>query len=327
MAAGTQPGSWDKPSRRRVPRYGVQAPLDVTMLRSGIPDTVPGRSLNLCERGVAAVLAGEMIPGEPVGVEVHLPLSPEPLRARALVRYQDHLRCGLEFVGLSAEQQAAIRTWAELSKTAAEPEPGPTKKAGAAGASRDDEKASDAKVGGRDGTDGGGQGSGGPRSGGPRSGGPSSGGPGTPDLAKKHRFKWIAALVVIALLAAAFWWRWNRGWEELESGLPDHATTGDMPEEKAPKVQVPADDMQKLLIHRVDPEYPPAARQDRVQGVILLDVVVGKDGSVTETRALNGPEVLARAAMDAVRWWKFEPYLVQNKPAVVETTIAVEFKL
>lgn len=300
----------------------MQAPLDVTMLRSGIPDTVPGRSLNLCERGVAAVLAGEMIPGEPVGVEVHLPLSPEPLRARALVRYQDHLRCGLEFVGLSPEQQAAIRTWAELSKTPAEPEPGPAKNAGVAMATRDDEKANDSRVGGPDGTDGGGRGSGGPRS-----GGLGSGGPGSPGLAKKHRFKWIAALVVIAILGAALWWRWNRGWEELESGLPDHATTGDMPEEKAPKVQVPADDMQKLLIHRVDPEYPAAARQDRVQGVILLDVVVGKDGSVTETRALNGPEVLARAAMDAVRWWKFEPYLVQNKAAVVETTVAVEFKL
>src|SRR5580704_8410953 len=132
MAAGAQARSWDKPSRRRMPRYAVQAPLDVTMLRSGIPDTVPGRSLNLCERGLGAVLAGEMIPGEAVGVEVRLPLSPEPLRARAVVRYQDHLRCGLECVGLSAEQQAAIRTWAELSKTTTEPEPDTTKTAAVA---------------------------------------------------------------------------------------------------------------------------------------------------------------------------------------------------
>lgn len=129
MAAEAQARGWDKPSRRRMPRYGVQAPLDVTMLRSGIPDTVPGRSLNLCERGLGAVLAGEMIPGDTVGVEVHLPTAPEPLRARALVRYQDHLRCGLEFVGLSASQQAAIRDWAELSKAAAEPEPALTKPA------------------------------------------------------------------------------------------------------------------------------------------------------------------------------------------------------
>jgi protein TonB len=137
----------------------------------------------------------------------------------------------------------------------------------------------------------------------------------------------ILLLVVGGILCAVFWWRWNRGWEELESGLPNHATTGEAPKADAPEVQVPAEEMQKLLVHRVDPEYPAAARQEKVQGVILLDVVVGRDGSVLETRALNGPDVLARAAMDALRWWKFEPYSVQGKPAVVETTVVVEFKL
>ena len=308
MAAGAQARSWDKPSRRRVPRYGVQAPLDVTMLRSGIPDTVPGRSLNLCERGLGAVLAGEMIPGETVGVEVHLPTATEPLRARALVRYQDHLRCGLEFVGLSAAQQAAIRDWAELSKAAAEQEPvlvkpGLTEPAHVAGKGSEREKPDTSGL----------RGSGGP------------GGPGEPS--KKRRGAWIALVIVVAILAAAFWWRWNRGWEELESGLPNHAAKGDAPQAVAPEVQVPAEEMQKLLVHKVDPEYPAAARQEKLQGVILLDVVVGRDGSVLETRALNGPNILAQAAMEALRWWKFEPYNVQGKPAVVETTVAVEFKL
>jgi TonB family protein len=297
MATGAQARSWDKPSRRRMPRYGVQAPLDVTMLRSGIPDTVPGRSLNLCERGLGAVLAGEMIPGDTVGVEVHLPTAPEPLRARALVRYQDHLRCGLEFVGLSAAQQAAIRDWAELSKAAAEPEPGFTKPATVAGKGSEREK---------------------PDTSGPQ--GPR--GPG-----KKRRGAWIGLVIVVAILGTAFWWRWNRGWEELESGLPNHPAKGDVPQVAAPEVRVPAEEMQKLLVHRVDPEYPTAARQEKLQAVILLDVVVGRDGSVLETRALNGPDVLAQAAMEALRWWKFEPYRVQGKPAVVETTIAVEFKL
>jgi TonB family protein len=298
MAAGAEARRWDKPSRRRMPRYGVQAPLDVTMLRSGVPDTVPGRSLNLCERGLGAVLAGEMIPGETVGVEVHLPTAAEPLRARALVRYQDHLRCGLEFVGLSAVQQAAIRDWAELSKAATEPEPGLTGRANVAGKGSEHEKLDTS---------------------GPR--GPSGRG-------RKRLGAWIALLiVVVAILAAAFWWRWNRGWEELESGLPNHAAKGDAPRVAEPEVQVPAEEMQKLLVHKVDPEYPVAARQEKLQGVIVLDVVVGRDGSVLETRALNGPDVLAQAAMEALRWWKFEPYSMQGKPAVVETTVAVEFKL
>jgi len=306
MAAGAQARGWDKPSRRRMPRYGVQAPLDVTMLRSGIPDTVPGRSLNLCERGLGAVLAGEMIPGETVGVEVHLPTAPEPLRARALVRYQDHLRCGLEFVGLSAAQQAAIRDWAELSKAATEPEPGLAKPANVAGKGSEHEKPDASGSRGSGGPDGPG-GTGGPR--------------------KKRRGVWIALLIVVVILGAAFWWRWNRGWEELESGLPNHAAKGDAPQVTVPEVQVPAEEMQKLLVHKVDPEYPAAARQEKLQGVIVLDVLVGRDGSVLETRALNGPDVLAQAAMEALRWWKFEPYSVQGKPAVVETSVAVEFKL
>src|SRR6202047_536222 len=103
MAAGVGAQSsgemgWDRPSRRGLPRYRVQAPLDVTVLRSGIPDTVPGRSVNLGEGGIAAVLAGEFLPGETVGVEVRLPFVAVPLRARAVVRHHDKLSSGMEFV-------------------------------------------------------------------------------------------------------------------------------------------------------------------------------------------------------------------------------------
>src|SRR5271155_3854805 len=107
---------WSGPSRRRVPRFVVQAPLDVTVLRSGIPDTVPGRSVNLGEGGVAAVLAGGLLPGEAGGVEIQLPRASDPLRTRALVRHHDRLHSGMEFVGLSAEQRAAILDWAGEAK-------------------------------------------------------------------------------------------------------------------------------------------------------------------------------------------------------------------
>src|SRR5271167_3245510 len=104
MAAGAQSREWSGPSRRRVPRFLVQAPMDVTILRSGVPDILPGRSLNVGERGLAAVLAGELMMGESVGIELRLPLAANSLRARATVRYQDKLHCGMEFIGLSAEQ-------------------------------------------------------------------------------------------------------------------------------------------------------------------------------------------------------------------------------
>ena len=97
-------------------------------------------------------------------------------------------------------------------------------------------------------------------------------------------------------------------------------------EARRPQAHVAADVMEKLVTHRVDPEYPAAARPNELRGVIVLDVVVGRDGSVVDVHALNGPEVLARAAMDAMRWWRFEPYRVDGQPVVVETTVAMEFK-
>ena len=121
MAAGAKAQGWEQPSRRRGLRYPVQAPLEVTVLRSGIPDSLPGRSVNLGEGGVAAVLAGELLPGEAVGVEIRLPLESDRLRTRARVRHHDKLRSGMEFIGLSPEQRAAIRVWAGKAK--AEPEP------------------------------------------------------------------------------------------------------------------------------------------------------------------------------------------------------------
>ena len=84
--------------------------------------------------------------------------------------------------------------------------------------------------------------------------------------------------------------------------------------------------MRKLLVHRVEPTWSAEARKANLQGMIALDSVVGRDGAVVSMHALNGPEVRAQAALGALRWWKFEPYRVNGEPAVVETTVAVEFK-
>jgi TonB family protein len=292
MASGAEPRGWNGPSRRRVARFFVQAPLDVTVVRSGTPDTVPGRSFNVGEGGIAVMMAGELAAGETVEVEVRLAGVNDPLRARAVVRYQDKLRCGLEFVGFTAEQSAVIRDWAK--ETNAETEiTAPTLVM--------EKKSADAS----------GKGT--------RTAG--SGAPGKP--ARKPRWVgWIVFLIFVTIVVAVFWWRWNRQWEELESGLKISETAA----AERPQAQVPGEVMEKLLIHRVEPAYPPEARRANLQGIVALDVIIGRDGSVMTMRALNGPDVLARAAMDALRWWKFSPYRVNGEPAVVETTMAVEFK-
>jgi TonB family protein len=340
MAVGAQVRGWTGVSRRRVPRFEMQAPLDVTVLRAGVPDTVPGRSVDVCERGIAAMLAGELVPGETVGVEVRLPLA-GALRARAMVRHQDKLRCGLEFVGLSAEQRAAIRESTKQPKVETE-----IAESSALVLENPALEKNDAETGGvidatlgmtsssvassgktvLGGTSLGVTGLTGASSGAAMSGGAKSGGAAPRPPKKKLRPAWAIVLVgfvvFAAFVAGVFLWRWNRTWEELESGLknPDTAAA------EKPQAQVAADVMQKLLVHRVEPAYPAEARKANLQGVIALDIVVGRDGSVVSMHALNGPDVLARAAMDALRWWKFEPYRVNGEPAAVETTVAVEFK-
>ena len=127
----------------------------------------------------------------------------------------------------------------------------------------------------------------------------------------------------VAILLAVLWWRWNRGWEDLESNLQTNTESVGAPQ---PQLHIATDVMEKLVIHRVDPEYPAGARPEHLQGVIVLDVVVGRDGSVVDVHAQNGPEILAQSAMDAMRWWRFEPYRVDGQNMVVETTVAMEFK-
>jgi len=278
----------------------MQAPLDVTVVRSGIPDTFPGRALNVCERGIGAILAGELIPGETVELEVWLPPKGQPLRTRAKVRYQDELRCGLEFLAATAEDRAAIQEWANNARGETEA------------------KERSISIGHSDKIIGSGETAVQPVGDSAGAGGNARGG-----LPRKKRSMgpWLLAGFLIVMAAGGLWW-WNHQWELLEVGLN---TTVSAQTEK-PQAQVPAEVMQRLLLHRVEPVYPAEARQQNLQGVVALSIVVGRDGSVLGMRALNGPDVLARAAMDALRWWKFAPYRLNGEPAAVETTVAVEFK-
>src|SRR5271169_4543112 len=105
---------------RRVPRFPLAVPADVTVLRSGIPYSIPGRSVTIGERGLGVVVAGELHPGDSVGIEFRLPDAGGPFRLKAIVRYQALLHCGLEFVSLTSEQQTLIEHWTR-KKSAADP--------------------------------------------------------------------------------------------------------------------------------------------------------------------------------------------------------------
>jgi TonB family protein len=78
---------------------------------------------------------------------------------------------------------------------------------------------------------------------------------------------------------------------------------------------------------RVVPQYPEEARRQRIQGPVVLSVLVGPDGSVQEVKLVTGDARLAPAAADAVRQWRFKPHSSQGKPADFETRITVNFSL
>jgi periplasmic protein TonB len=81
------------------------------------------------------------------------------------------------------------------------------------------------------------------------------------------------------------------------------------------------------LIYQTDPVYPPLAKQARVQGSVVLEVVINKEGSVETTRVLSGHPLLAQAAVEAVRQWRYRPVTLNGETREVVTTVTVNFKL
>jgi TonB family protein len=79
--------------------------------------------------------------------------------------------------------------------------------------------------------------------------------------------------------------------------------------------------------HSAEPVYPPTARAAGVQGVIIIEVVVGEDGAVSNARVLRSIPLLDQAALDAVRQWRYEPTLLNGAPTPVTMTVTVNFSL
>ena len=93
------------------------------------------------------------------------------------------------------------------------------------------------------------------------------------------------------------------------------------------RVRVSAGVSQGLLIHKVNPTYPPEARSARVQGVVLLRAMISKDGRIIDLHVISGDPMLAPAAIGAVEQWRYKPYLLKGDPVEVETEIQVNFQL
>src|SRR5436190_96794 len=81
------------------------------------------------------------------------------------------------------------------------------------------------------------------------------------------------------------------------------------------------------IVNRVQPVYPPLARQTRISGTVRLHAIIGKDGAITSLEVMSGHPLLQQAALDAVRQWRYQPTLLNGEPVDVDTTIDVIFSL
>jgi protein TonB len=90
-------------------------------------------------------------------------------------------------------------------------------------------------------------------------------------------------------------------------------------------VRVSAGTVAGMMEQAVAPVYPPIARAAHVQGVVVLHAILSKTGEVENLQVISGPPMLVGAAEDAVRQWKYKPYLLNGLPTEVETTINVNF--
>jgi len=109
------------------------------------------------------------------------------------------------------------------------------------------------------------------------------------------------------------------------SGLMDSAGSVRTPVLRTVKISQGVS--QGLLLKKVAPDYPMQARQLRVEGAVQLEATVSKEGNVTGVKVLGGHPILARAATDAIKRWKYKPYLLNGQPVEIETQITINFKL
>jgi protein TonB len=94
-----------------------------------------------------------------------------------------------------------------------------------------------------------------------------------------------------------------------------------------PTLRVSSGTVEGLLIQKTMPVYPAIARATGTSGTVTLGAIISRTGTIENLRVISGPMMLQQAALDAVRTWRYRPYLLNGQPVEVETTVSVTFTL
>jgi protein TonB len=93
------------------------------------------------------------------------------------------------------------------------------------------------------------------------------------------------------------------------------------------KINISAGVMAGQVLSQPKPQYPPIAKAARIQGTVVLQATISKSGTIENLKVVSGPAMLQQAALEAVKQWRYRPYLLNNEPVEVETTVNVVFTL
>ncbi len=93
------------------------------------------------------------------------------------------------------------------------------------------------------------------------------------------------------------------------------------------QTRVPQGVTPAIILKKVNPKYPKAARKARVQGSVVMAVTISKEGTIKELKVVSGPPELADAAVAAAKQWRYEPYLLMGLPVEFDTQITINFQL
>ncbi len=85
--------------------------------------------------------------------------------------------------------------------------------------------------------------------------------------------------------------------------------------------------MEGMLVYKVVPTYPAVAQAIRASGTVVLQATISRTGAIENLRVMEGPPLLRQAALDAVKQWRYRPYMLNGQPVEVETTVNVQFTL
>jgi periplasmic protein TonB len=121
----------------------------------------------------------------------------------------------------------------------------------------------------------------------------------------------------------------SRGGNPVGQSGPFHGGSNVQVVEPKPRALAPVSSgvMDGLLIKKVMPDYPLIAKTTGTQGTVILQATISATGSIVNLHVLSGPALLRQAALDAVRQWRYSPYLLNRQPVEVETTVNVVFTL